>query len=63
MTAEEHYQEGQRLMRESRYTEAMNAFQRAIDSAPDSPAATAARESRQMLADIMAFYFKDLYNP
>ena len=38
---------------------ALNAFNRAVQLDPDSPA----REARQAIEEILAFYHKDYYNP
>ncbi|MCD7714729.1 MAG: tetratricopeptide repeat protein [Prevotella sp.] len=53
------YERGNRLRREGRYDEAMNAYSEAVALDPDSPARTA----REMLAAQFEFYCKDYYNP
>ena len=59
MTAKEYYQLGNERRREGKYGEAMTLYGEAIELDPESPAVTA----RQMLADIMNYYCKDMYNP
>lgn len=53
------YLRGRAYMKTADWGQAMSAFMTAEQLRPDSPAA----EARQMLADILAFYHKDLYNP
>lgn len=59
MTADEYYQQGNAYCKQSLWHEAMNCYTKAIELDPDSPAVTA----REMLDDIMNFYYKDMYNP
>ena len=59
MTADEYYQQGNAYRKQSLWHEAMNCYTKAIELDPDSPAVTA----REMLDDIMNFYYKDMYNP
>ena len=59
MTAEEWYERGNALRKQSLWSEAINCYIRAIELDPDSPAV----EAKRMLDDIMAFYCKDMYNP
>lgn len=53
------YLKGRAYMKTASWGQAMNAFMAAERLSPGSPAA----EARQMLADILGFYHKDLYNP
>ncbi len=57
--AEELYRQGNVLRKQQRWGEAMNAYEQAAAIDPESPATHA----RQMLANIMEYYTKDLYNP
>ena len=59
MTAEEYYQQGNAYRKESRWSEAINCYIKAIELDPDSPAV----EAKRMLDDIMSCYCKDMYNP
>ena len=59
MTAQEWYERGNSLRRQSQWHEAMNCYTKAIELDPNSPAVVA----RRMLEDIMNYYCKDLYNP
>jgi len=54
-----YYIRGKAFMRKSCWADATNCFLQAESINPDSPAG----ESRKMIADIMNFYNKDLYNP
>lgn len=56
--AEMLYLRGQVAMKQSRWGEAISYFLRAEELDPAGPA----REAREMLDDIMAFYNKDMYN-
>ena len=49
---------GQVAMKRSKWGEAISRFLQAEALDPDGPA----REAREMLDDIMAFYNKDMYN-
>ena len=53
-----HFLHGRCFMKESRWGEAISCFLKAEAIDPQSPA----RESREMLCDIMDFYNKDMYN-
>ena len=53
-----YYKKGNALRREGKWAEAMNCYMEAIALDPDSPAV----EARQMLEDIMNFYYKEMYN-
>ena len=53
-----YYKKGNALRREGKWAEAMNCYMEAIALDPDSPAV----EARQMLEDIMNFYYKEIYN-
>ncbi|MCM1079140.1 MAG: tetratricopeptide repeat protein [Bacteroidales bacterium] len=59
MNAEEWYMEGNRRRQCQDWQGAMNCYQEAIELDSSSPAVHA----RQMLADIIEFYNKDMYNP
>jgi len=59
MTAEEHYELGNRHRRAGDWQQAINHYLEAIALDPDSPAV----EAKQMLDDILNFYNKDCYNP
>lgn len=59
MTADEYYQRGNHFRRVGNYQEAMNDYLEAIDLDPNSPAV----QAKEMLDDIMNYYYKDLYNP
>lgn len=52
------YLRGQVAMKRSLWGEAISYFLRAEELDPEGPA----REAREMLDDIMAFYNKDMYN-
>ena len=52
MTAEEWYQKGNALRKESKWHEAINCYIKDIELDPESPAV----EAKRMLDDIMAFY-------
>jgi len=52
------YLKGRARMKESRWGDAISAFLQAEQIDPSGPA----RESREMLDDIMAFFNKDMYN-
>lgn len=52
------YLQGKAYMKKSDWPNALNAFLRAEQADPDSPA----KECRAMLDEIMAFYNKDMYN-
>jgi len=52
------YLKGRARMKESRWGDAISAFLQAEQIDPSGPA----RESREMLEDIMAFFNKDMYN-
>ena len=52
------YLRGQVAMKQSLWGEAISFFLRAEELDPAGPA----REAREMLDDIMAFYNKDMYN-
>lgn len=52
------YEEGKLLMKQARWGEAISCFLKAEELDAASPA----RQCRQMLDDIMAFYNKDMYN-
>lgn len=54
-----HYLNGKIFLKNSDWRQATNCFLRSEQLDADSPAA----EARKMLADIMDFYHKDLYNP
>lgn len=54
-----HYLKGKIFLKNSDWRQATNSFLRSEQLDADSPAA----EARKMLADIMDFYHKDLYNP
>ena len=58
-TAQQWYEQGNTLRRQSRWGEAINCYTEAIALDPDSPAV----EAKRMLEDIMNYYCKDLYNP
>ncbi len=53
------YMKGKILWKMGRKAEAMSSYASAVDLNPDSPAAIALAQARQ----IMNFYNKDLYNP
>ena len=59
LTAQQWYEQGNALRRESRWGDAINCYTKAIELDPDSPAV----EARRMLQDIMNYYCKELYNP
>ena len=59
MTADDYYRQGNDLRREGKWGEAMNCYGRAAELDPDSPAV----EARRMLADILEYRCKDMYNP
>ena len=59
MTATEFYQQGNEARKRGHWHEAINAYIKAIELDPESPAV----EAKKMLDDIMAFYCKDMYNP
>lgn len=52
------YRDGQAAMKRSAWGEAISLFLQSEALDPDGPA----REVREMLDDIMAFYNKDMYN-
>lgn len=54
-----HYLKGKIFLKNSDWRQATNCFLHSEQLDADSPAA----EARKMLADIMDFYHKDLYNP
>ena len=54
-----HYLKGNLYMKSGDWRQATNCFLRSEELDPNSPAV----EARKMLADIMNFYNKDLYNP
>ena len=54
-----HYLKGNLYMKAGNWQQATNCFLRSEELDADSPAV----EARKMLADIMNFYHKDLYNP
>ena len=58
-TAQQWYEQGNALRKQSRWGEAINCYTEAIALDPDSPAV----EAKRMLEDIMNYYCKDLYNP
>ena len=58
-SAQEWYERGNELRKQSQWHEAINCYIQAIELDPDSPAV----EAKRMLDDIMAFYCKDMYNP
>ncbi len=53
-----HYLIGRARMKQGRWGDAISAFLKAESADPDGPA----REAREMLDDILAFYNKDMYN-
>ena len=53
------YMKGKILWKQGHRTEAITAYNEAVALNPDSPAAIALTQARQ----IMNFYNKDLYNP
>ncbi|MBO6189664.1 MAG: tetratricopeptide repeat protein [Alloprevotella sp.] len=53
-----HYLIGRARMKQGRWGDAISAFLKAEAADPDGPA----REAREMLDDILAFYNKDMYN-
>lgn len=59
MTAEDFYKQGNRYRKEGNWQEAINNYVKAIELDPDSPAV----EAKKMLDDILAYYYKDIYNP
>ena len=59
MTAEEHYQQGNRFRQQGDFAEAINQYILAIELDADSPAV----EAKAMLDDILNYYNKDIYNP
>ena len=59
MTAQEHYERGNRYRKEGNWQMAINCYVEAMELDPDSPAA----EVKAMLDDILNFYNKDAYNP
>lgn len=59
MSAEEWYQQGNELRKQSQWGEAISCYMEAIAIDPQSPAV----EAKQMLEDILNFYNKDAYNP
>ena len=54
-----HYLKGRIGAKRADWQCALNAFNRAIQLDPESPA----REARQAIEEILAFYHKDYYNP
>ena len=54
-----HYLKGRIGAKRADWQGALNAFSRAIRLDPESPA----REARQAIEEILAFYHKDYYNP
>ena len=54
-----HYLKGNLYMKSGNWQQATNCFLRSEELDANSPAV----EARRMLADIMNFYNKDLYNP
>ena len=54
-----HYLKGRIGAKRADWQGALNAFNRAIQLDPESPA----REARQAIEEILAFYHKDYYNP
>ena len=54
-----HYLRGTIYMKSCDWQLAMNAFLRSEELDKEGPAV----EARQMLSDIMDFYYKDMYNP
>jgi tetratricopeptide (TPR) repeat protein len=58
-SAQEWYERGNELRRQSLWHEAINCYIQAIALDPDSPAV----EAKKMLEDILNFYCKDMYNP
>ena len=59
MTAQEHYERGNRYRKEGNWQEAINHYIMAIELDPQSPAV----EAKRMLDDILDYYCKDMYNP
>ena len=59
MTAEEYYQEGNAWRKQGDFKRALDSYMEAIALDPESPAVAA----KEMLDDIMSFYYKDYYNP
>ena len=53
-----YYLRGRACMKQGRWGDAISNFLRSEQIEPDGPA----REAREMLEDIMAFYNKDMYN-
>ena len=53
------YMKGKILWKQGQRTQAMAAYAQSVELNPDSPAAIALQQARQ----IMDFYNKDLYNP
>ena len=59
MTAQEYYEQGNLARKQGLWHEAINAYIKAIELDPESPAV----EAKKIHDDIMAFYSKDIYNP
>ncbi len=59
MTAEDYYKLGNEYRRKGDWKHAIDNYLEAIALDPESPAV----EAKQMLDDMFAFYYKDMYNP
>ena len=59
MTAEDYYKLGNEYRRKGDWKHASDNYLEAIALDPESPAV----EAKQMLDDMFAFYYKDMYNP
>lgn len=57
--AERLYLMGNEYRRKGMWHDAMNCYSEALDIDPESPA----KEAREMLASILNFRCKDIYNP
>ena len=59
LIAADFYQQGNAYRTQGNWQEALNSYLKAIELDPESPAV----EAKQMLDDIMNYYYKDYYNP